>query len=165
MLKKISILALGLSLVLSSCKKDEETDYRDVLVGNYTVSAVVTVPGQPVMEIPGITVTASKSGDINMQVSANIAVPPVIIQNLQLVIKNGALDPLDPSFAMASFTVPEQTITVLGTPYQFKGNGSSLSLSSDASLSNTALGKNARIYLTSTGTPAITIVIAPTLPQ
>ncbi len=121
--KTFFTLALGLSLALAGCSKDEK-DLRSELTGNYDVT--VTVEGLPAPVAVPATLTVSKDGDgfkvVSVVSSAQLPMGDI---NLSLLLSslaevNGETDE-GTAFEGYLYKIAEQPITVGAASYEFFG--------------------------------------------
>ncbi len=119
LITKFAVLALGLTVMFTSCSKED--DDRDKLTGTYNSVVLVDIPGGGSMPFPSIPVIVSKSGGDNLQISAEVDVPvygKVAISNLQLqTINKQTVDGVTGYIC----SIPQQKINVGTTEYEFKG--------------------------------------------
>jgi hypothetical protein len=129
-MKSFMAMALGLSLVLAGCSKDDDNDAGVNFEGNYTVEANVTGPEQVVpnglLTIPSISLELSKDG-ANYRAAANLSE----FGSLSLLLTSVTEEINQEGFVTYSFVVENQTLTVnvqtidgpVPTPYPVSGSG------------------------------------------
>jgi hypothetical protein len=118
-MKSFMAMALGLSLVLSGCSKDDDDNKAPEInfVGDYTITA--TVAGAPVAVPPiSATLQLTKEGT-GYRASAQLSQFGSLSLLLTEVTKT-----VDTGSAVAySFVVAEQTLTILTLPMPVSGTG------------------------------------------
>ena len=115
-MKSFMAVALGLSLVLAGCSKDDE-DGVISFEGDYEATAIVT--GAPVT-VPSIptTVTLTKEGT-NYRASANLSDYGSLSLSLTSVTEKANAG----GVVSYDFVVAEQTLTILGGSLPVSGDG------------------------------------------
>ncbi|MDR0691606.1 MAG: hypothetical protein LBF69_01045 [Prevotellaceae bacterium] len=115
-MKSFMAIALGLSLVLAGCSKDDE-DAVISFEGDYEATAIVTGAPTDVPSIP-TTVTLTKEG-ANYRASATLSA----FGSLSLLLTSVTEKANAGGVVSYDFVVAEQTLTILGSPLPVSGSG------------------------------------------